>query len=380
MTSAKGPTAPLAAGIPSDVAPVPEALRQEFADLGLSPYSSRILLALLQLGSVNTLQLAKVAKVPRTSTYQVLEELRDQGLALQVPGDGPAVWTCSGRDKVMDLLDAAAEERLAEHKARTARIRQLMAESFPETPSVALPCVQLLASSAQIRAVFEQLLAEAETEFLMFAHPPYNWVMGNPEPVVLEALARGVQCRVLYEATEWQDPTAGALRAGMDLYQRSGVEVRLVEELPTKLMVVDGNAVLMAMTAPVGADMGFPTTLLVEHPGFAKTQVEAFEQRWAKARPVSPASFADNRLPSDAATPSSSVPQRAPRTGLRPDGRLSSAEAAAYLGIGRTTLHSYVSRGLLHSERQPDGQMNTFDPEELTRFAANRRRRRNRAS
>jgi citrate synthase len=64
-----------------------------------------------------------------------------------------------------------------------------------------------------------------------------------------------------------------------------------------------------------------------------------------------------------------------PRTGLRTDGRLSSAEAAAYLGVRRSTLHTYVSRGLLHSERQSDGRMSTFDAEELARFAATRRSR-----
>ncbi len=131
-----------------------------------------MLLVLLRLGSATTLRLAKVADVPRTSTYQVLEDLRAKGLAVQVPGDGAAVWASPGRDEVMDLLDAAEEERLAEHKARTARIRQLIAESFPESPSMGLPSVQLLASAAQMMAVFEQLLAEAEREFLMFARPP----------------------------------------------------------------------------------------------------------------------------------------------------------------------------------------------------------------
>ncbi len=162
---------------------------------------------------------------------------------MQVPGDGAAVWASPGRDEVMDLLDAAEEERLAEHKARTARIRQLMAESFPESPSVGLPSVQLLASAAQMMAAFEQLLAEAEREFFMFTRPPYTWLIGNRNPVVLEALARGIRSRVLYQASEWEDPAAGAFRAEMEVYQRAGLEVRLMEEPPIKLVVVDHEAV-----------------------------------------------------------------------------------------------------------------------------------------
>ncbi len=75
MAPSKRARAP-GAGVPDEAAPLPEALRQEFAELGLSPYERAVLLALLRLGSATTLQLAKVADVPRTSTYQVLEDLR----------------------------------------------------------------------------------------------------------------------------------------------------------------------------------------------------------------------------------------------------------------------------------------------------------------
>jgi sugar-specific transcriptional regulator TrmB len=224
-----------------------------------------VLLVLLRLGSATTLRLAKVADVPRTSTYQVLEDLRAKGLAVQVPGGGAAVWASPGRDEVMDLLDAAEEERLAKHKARTARIRQLIAVSFPESPSVGLPSVQLLASAAQMMAVFQQLLAEAEREFLMFTRP-LHLAHRQPHPVVLEALARGIRSRVLYQASEWEDPAAGAFRAEMEVYQRAGLAVRLMEEPPIKLVLVDHEAVLVTMTDPVGADVSYPTTLFVQTP------------------------------------------------------------------------------------------------------------------
>jgi citrate synthase len=46
--------------------------------------------------------------------------------------------------------------------------------------------------------------------------------------------------------------------------------------------------------------------------------------------------------------------------------RLTSAQVADRLGVDRTTVYAYVSRGLLHSVR--DGRLSTFDPAEVDRL------------
>jgi citrate synthase len=58
--------------------------------------------------------------------------------------------------------------------------------------------------------------------------------------------------------------------------------------------------------------------------------------------------------------------------------RLSTAEAAARLGVKPATLYAYVSRGLLGRERAPDGRTSTFDPAELDHLARPGRPRRGR--
>jgi citrate synthase len=58
--------------------------------------------------------------------------------------------------------------------------------------------------------------------------------------------------------------------------------------------------------------------------------------------------------------------------------RLSTAEAAARLGVKPATLYAYVSRGLLGRERSPDGRTSSFDPDEVDRLARPGRARRGR--
>jgi citrate synthase len=54
--------------------------------------------------------------------------------------------------------------------------------------------------------------------------------------------------------------------------------------------------------------------------------------------------------------------------------RLTAAQAAARLGVKLATLYAYVSRGLLHPVRGPDGRSSRFDPAEVARLAARGRR------
>ncbi len=265
--------------------PLPEALLREFEELELSPYEARVLLSLLRVGSANSAQLARYSGVPRTSTYQIMEELSQKGLAQRLSVDGPATWASPGRDEVLDRLDALQEERLRQQRARTTRIREALAKSFPEAPGAAGPYVHVILGAAQVLGMYDRLVAGAESELLVFNRPPYSQQPEHVNPTVLEARRRGVEARALYETNQWFQ-SSDAFRAAMTQYHDSGVRGRLVESLPIKLAVADRRVALLAMTDPVLPDIGFPTTLFVEHPGFATIQAEAFEKLWMESSPI----------------------------------------------------------------------------------------------
>jgi citrate synthase len=57
------------------------------------------------------------------------------------------------------------------------------------------------------------------------------------------------------------------------------------------------------------------------------------------------------------------------KTAQQAEGLLSTAEASRRLGVKPETLYAYVSRGLLHRQRSPDGRRSWFDPAEVERLA-----------
>lgn len=277
--------------------PMSERLVRELEALDFSPYEARILLALLSLGSGNTAQLSQVSGVPRTSTYQILEELNRKGLAQRLAGDGPAVWGSPGRDAVFDLMDAGEEERLRERRERTARLRDLVDEAIPVDSTGTGPYVHIIQGARHVSRMYERLVSEATHELLIFNRPPYSGGAEEVNPKVLEALQRGLKARVLYQRPQWRVKGADGFRAAMAVYHAAGAEGRLVEELPLKLAIVDRRVALLAMPDPVLAELGFPTTLLVEHPGYAGLQADAFLHRWSDAEPVDDVSGRDGAAP-----------------------------------------------------------------------------------
>src|SRR6266511_3589879 len=56
-------------------------------------------------------------------------------------------------------------------------------------------------------------------------------------------------------------------------------------------------------------------------------------------------------------------------TARQAEGLLSTAESSRRLGVKPETLYAYVSRGLLHRQRSPDGRRSWFDPAEVERLA-----------
>ncbi len=285
----------------------PEGLLQEFEKLDLSPYEARVLVALLRLGSANTAHLARQSGVPRTSTYQVLEELDRKGLAFRLPTQGPAVWASPGPEAVLDRLDAAQEERLRRQRACTAQLRETLARALPEPSPGASPHLQVVQGVAGVCSAYERILGEAAREVLVLSVPPYPCPSERVVAAVLGALGRGVRIRVVYQRSYWEVAPGEPFRRTTNAYHDAGVEARVAEEVPLKLVVADRRRALVAMSDPVPAEAGFPATLVVSHPGFAALQAEAFERLWQTAHPLEerPAAGRPTGLPTVGARASS---------------------------------------------------------------------------
>ena len=290
-----------------------EELSRELQELlRLTAYESKLLLALLQLGTGNSHQLARLSGVPRTSVYDNLGTLCDRGLAERLPAAGSATWASVGREEVLDRLAAAEtdereaerrqfEDRLRDLADRRRRIRAQIEGSLQETPGLALPYVRLVRSRRGVLQTYHDLLARARSELLMYTRPPYATGQSYIDRSVLTMLERGVSARVLYERG-YTD------RGSFAVYHDAGVRARIVEHLPIKLVVVDREASLISLTDPVLPEAGYPVTMLVEHAGYAEFAAASFERMWESGTAYAPRQIAGKASQANRTLTSSGAP------------------------------------------------------------------------
>ena len=265
-------------------APASDTVRRELQELfGLSMYESRLLMALLRAGTSDGLQLSREAEVPRTSAYQTLEALSARGLVEPMPGDGKTIWTSPGWEEVLARLDAAhrqtVEERMSEYATRAGWVREQLAHAFVAAPPAALPAVRFLRRAAHVKREYEHLISEARSHLVMFTRPPYASPPGWVNPFVIAALQRGVTARVVYEEGHDDRPEFAA-------YHAAGAVAHVVPLLPLKLVVFDSRAALIGVDS--GDDNGYPSTMLIDQPGFVTLLEAAFEQYWNAGRLYTP--------------------------------------------------------------------------------------------
>lgn len=260
---------------------VPDELRKELQELGLSPYEARLLLGMLKLGPANTYQLAQASNVPRTSTYPVLKGLSSKGLAYRLHSEGPAVWACVSRDEILEQLEQAEHERLRQFQERSERVRAMLAEFVPEDEAAEVePAVRLLYHAAQRREVYQRLARQTHTEALFFVRAIDPGEPEGLDPVIAELAGRGVETRVLFAAGAERESSASPSIAAMHACREAGGYARAVDELPMDLAVFDRQAALVTLDAPAADEAALSTVALIEHPGFCEVLAEGFKHRW----------------------------------------------------------------------------------------------------
>lgn len=271
----------LGPAVPNNPA-LPETVIADLEELGLNGSQARVLLAMLSAGTANGTEIALLSGVPRTAVYPLLQQLAARRLVAQVGSDGPATWACPGRDEVLERLQSAQEERIARQRAHTDRLRSTLSDLFPPAPSSTLPFVHFIPGPGQVKDAYNHLLNGTASELLVFSRPPYPAPPGPMNPRVTDLVQRGVQVRALFQSSNPALSTKQVSRE-IEAYREAGIETRLVDRLPVKLVIADRKVVLVAIPDPNLRDTGFPTSLLVENEDYANLHATAFEGYWAEA-------------------------------------------------------------------------------------------------
>ncbi|MFD5120548.1 helix-turn-helix domain-containing protein [Streptomyces sp. NPDC058385] len=261
--------------------------------LGLGPAEEAVYTALLARPTACAQDLVRQTGLDEAETTRILLDLTARGLAAVATEAGsgvsdPSDCHAGGRPAryrltppSVALAPILVEQRNALHRAETAF--SMLTEQYRSTAAhPAGSVVEVVVGVEQVAHRFHQLQRGAQRELLVF-------LVGAPTAVPRDdaevsesfALDRGVDFRVVAAKDYLDGPdVARDMKAGI----AAGVEVRLADSVPLKMVVSDRERAMVPLDMTDSG--GEPSAIVVHRSGLLTALVHLFEREWAEARPL----------------------------------------------------------------------------------------------
>ena len=258
--------------------------------LGVEPGVELVYRALLGHPGTTATALAEVVEQPVVGVEEALGSLVDSGLALRCEDQGyvvapPAVALgalITERRDGLRLAEQALASLAEEHRAATA------GRTISEL-------IEVVTGVDQIRHRYQQVQQAAVVELRTFVTAPFVAVPPGQNDAEPAAVGRGIRIRAVLERAVLAEPSA--TDEVVDSLRR-GLELRVVDSLPLKLMLADSDLALVPLLVePVGS-VGGPGAVLLQRSGLLAALSALFESVWRQAYPLTLANL-DGVVPAD---------------------------------------------------------------------------------
>ena len=233
---------------------------------GLNDIEINVYLELLRLGSTKVNALAKKARLPRTSAYNVLDSLVAKGLVSYVIKSGVKYFDAANPESLLAILKEK-EKYLESVLPELEKIRGTVKEK---------PKIEVYEGKEGIKAVMNDLL-RTRKPVLSFSSTKhiFDLLEFYTPQFIRQRVKAGIEIRLLTEKTKETEET---------LKNKDKKELRETRYLPKignipNTVYVYGNKVALLNTNPDS-----PMGVLIENVEIANTQRLLFEIIWEKAK------------------------------------------------------------------------------------------------
>ncbi|MFF9019018.1 helix-turn-helix domain-containing protein [Streptomyces eurythermus] len=246
------------------------------AAIGLDETHEAAYRALVSVGAADVADLARRLTLAEQDAERVLRRLERHGLAAQSPAR-PGRWVAAPPGVALAALLTQRRHELEQAELTAA----LLAEEYRATaaePAVH-DLVEVVTGASAVTQRFLQLQLGATEEVCALVTGDPMVVSGMENEAEEQAAGRGVRYRVVVERAVLDRPHGlTELRAALGRDER----VRVVDRVPTKLVVADRSLALVPLTSRSAE----PAALVVHASGLLELLAGLFESVWRDALPL----------------------------------------------------------------------------------------------
>ncbi|MBB5933096.1 helix-turn-helix transcriptional regulator [Streptomyces zagrosensis] len=262
---------------------MPDALLEP---VGLGATESALYLHVLSTPRCTTAQLAEAVGATPAQVRPCLRRLEDAGLISRLAGK-PARYAAAPPSVAFDAL---AERRHQELEELREHIRELSVRFQGATANSPGDLIELVEGPHAVRDRVEQLQLGAQREMLVVDCPPYFSSSSTENPIEDQLLRRGVDCRVIYDASDLELP--GRMGFVLDCIAK-GEDARSLPSARLKMLIADRSNAMIPLVLEASESSA---AILVRPSPLLTAIVTCFDLMWERASPIAVSAPPDGPL------------------------------------------------------------------------------------
>jgi HTH-type transcriptional regulator, sugar sensing transcriptional regulator len=267
-------------------------LINKLKQIGLPSREAEVYLALLQKNEFTAPELTKITKVTRTKIYELLQNLIHKGACNESYRNGQKIFRAIKPELAIKNIISNYENEIERRKKNEIEqmkqagisiekeLVSLYKSSVNNTESI--DYIEILTDKEQIRDKFMTLEKTSKKELLEFTKPPYAGILGENIDVETNMIKNEVKIKSIYEFKDLAPEESSNLIKMIEAYEKTGEEVRIINELPIKLVISDETTTMFALNDKISLKPSI-TSIVIDHPMFAKVLKEVFTSYWEKS-------------------------------------------------------------------------------------------------
>ena len=257
-------------------------LIEKLQRIGLSKREAEIYITLLSKKDFSAPEIGKITSVSRNKSYEVLQSLVKKKLVSETLRNGTKAFSAIQPDIALQNIISVYEDELNEKRDLSVSFSDELMQLHAANEQVSNPLdyIEILTDLGQIRKRWMDLQANAALEILGFNKPPFAVSLEQNVGNQQKTMEKKIRERGIYESSDIaSEASLKHFIEAIEAYESIGEEVRVAPSLPMKIIIIDERITMLALNDPVSMKPSI-TTIIVEHPDYARAQKLIFEYYW----------------------------------------------------------------------------------------------------
>jgi sugar-specific transcriptional regulator TrmB len=270
-------------------------LIQRIASIGFTDYEAKVFLVLYKGYRMSAAEIAKQAKIPRTSVYDILRIFVSKGLCNEIETPSKLIYEVIDKKIIEDKVVIETE---TEYKNKLIKVKNCFEELSPifksEQPPEHKSDVELIKGyNRQRQQKFIELIKNSNKAILLM-NRLHGYVSDELDDVSKKFFKKGGTFKSIYEANgnfkiklnnKWQSASKEELIKLCEAFIKQGENIKLIDEVPQFVAIFDEKIVYFSLSDE-NIDPRDMTDIIIKNKKFASFITNLFDMYWDKAETI----------------------------------------------------------------------------------------------